>query len=195
MSKPTLKTVKNFQLVGNPIDTPLKEIRIERTYIVKKPITPKQDFMHMAKKINVSKSLMSRDADLVNRITLSKNSSANSVSSNLDGIMIKKLEAVNLIQKQQIEELQRKFRVFTDLKTENDELKRQIIELIRKEVDLNEEIGDLKKLNDDIYIENCNLKERICAMEGNNQETIDSLKEEVKRLKNEVLFLKIHLNK
>lgn len=50
---------------------------------------------------------------------------------------------------------------------------------------VDEEIGELRKLNDNNYIENGNLKERIIILESNGNETIENLKKEVERLKSE----------
>lgn len=60
-----------------------------------------------------------------------------------------------------------------------------------KEDDLNEEIKELRTMNDNTYLECNNLKDRLYIIEHENNETIESLRAEIKRLKNEVIIIKI----
>lgn len=50
---------------------------------------------------------------------------------------------------------------------------------------MDEEINELRKLNDDHYLDNSNLKEKIQVLENENFESYESLKGEIKRLKAE----------
>ncbi len=192
--------MSNFKLVGNPIDTPAKDIKIEKSTFKTSHEAKPTELLQLSKRVKEVKKnnvkLNSRESlDYVQHITPKKSasSSATSHSNHVDNLAVlneikarRQLETDNFTQKKRIEELENKLRVFTDLKAENDELKRQIIELIRKETDLNEEVVELRKLNESNYIENSNLKERISFLEGGNHETIQSLREDVKRLKDEV---------
>lgn len=85
-----------------------------------------------------------------------------------------------------LKELEAKHKLFADLEKQNEELARKLACSLKKENELDEEIGELRKLNDNNYIENGNLKERIIILESNGNETIENLKKEVERLKSEV---------
>lgn len=55
-----------------------------------------------------------------------------------------------------------------------------------KEDELNEEISELRKLNDDNYLENNNLKDRLKMMESEGSENIEKLKRNIESLKQKV---------
>lgn len=74
----------------------------------------------------------------------------------------------------------------SDLQISNEELKRQMRDAAVKEDELNEEISELRKLNDDNYLENNNLKDRLKMMESEGSENIEKLKRNIESLKQKV---------
>jgi phage host-nuclease inhibitor protein Gam len=68
----------------------------------------------------------------------------------------------------------------------NEELKRKLREADAKESELSDEISELRKLNDDNYLENNNLKDRLKMVESRSSESIESLKREIEMLKRKV---------
>lgn len=74
----------------------------------------------------------------------------------------------------------------SDLQISNEELKRQMRDAADKEDELNEEISELRKLNDDNYLENNNLKDRMKMMESEGAENIEKLKRDIESLKQKV---------
>ncbi len=195
MSRQDKKIMKTFTLVGNPIDTSIKDInKIEKSKYEKtqKPIAG--DVLKLAKIIQGKNKLRLNDLDNVQHI-LPKKSATSSIIDRFnhadfdedDMKTIQQLEEKNAFQKQRIEDLENKLKILVEIKTDNDELKRQISELIRKEIDMNEEIIELRKLNESNYIENSNLKQQLSLLECDSNETIQSLREAVNQLQFEVL--------
>jgi len=195
MSRQDKKIMKTFTLVGNPIDTSIKDInKIEKSKYEKtqKPIAG--DVLKLAKIIQGKNKLRLNDLDNVQHI-LPKKSATSSIIDRFnhadfdedDMKTIQQLEEKNAFQKQRIEDLENKLKILVEIKTDNDELKRQISELIRKEIDMNEEIIELRKLNESNYIENSNLKQQLGLLECDSNETIQSLREAVNQLQFEVL--------
>lgn len=132
--------MKNFRLVGNPIDTPAKETKFEKiTVFSSKPSTAKKtpELLHIAKKMHTNSRLQSRESatEYVQKMVPKKSASTSHSSDNLTVVndyKLKRLESENFVLKQLVEELQSQVRIHTDLNAENEELKKQIAELLRK---------------------------------------------------------------
>jgi hypothetical protein len=211
----SMKAIQDIKLEGNQMELPVPQLQNpesnkqsskaqvprrlanRRSSVPNKPLTPqilshikttRTELVHIVSKSKSHNRICNENSEGQENLNqIEKEKRANSFNNTADyEARLKAIMDENKQQKKEINELKLELKMSADIEMTNEELKRKLREADAKESELSDEISELRKLNDDNYLENNNLKDRLKMVESRSSESIESLKREIEMLKRKV---------